>query len=128
MPPKKPKPRTRARNEEFGKRGPGRGRTVLQPVTCLPEDREGKRGPKPDKYHGLFTQIIADFGAHQPVKVVEFSNRSTAYKVARKIRDGESPVPGGVERWTVRALEEWVEGNDVGVKGSALYVEWLGPA
>lgn len=101
--------------------GPEGGRTVMQRVDTLPVPRIGRPN---DKYMNLCLAVIGEYGAAVPVKLIEFADPKSAYRVMSEITNGKRPVPGGPGEWEVRALVEDVEGQEA--KGSALYVEWLG--
>lgn len=100
------------------------GRVVMQVVAFPPTPT---RGRPPTKFFKLFEQIAGEYGAGVTVKVIEYLDDKTAYKVAARIRSGETHVPGGAECWVVKPVPEKVTLEGGGEKvGSALYVSWLG--
>lgn len=103
---------------------PDGGRTVMARVDKLPEPSSA--GRPNDKYLKLCEAVIGEFGAGEPVKLIEFSHPTSAIRAVNEIQSGKRPVPGGPGQWELRAVVEKVEGQEE--KGSVLYVEWLGEA
>jgi hypothetical protein len=95
---------------------------------------EAKAGPqhrkvgRPPQYGELLSGIARQFGAGVWVRAVSFTDAGSARVALKKIRSGQRPVPGGAEAWVLESCIEDVEVEGGGtVKGSALYVKWVGP-